>query len=308
MQASKLQIYSVGIVAENKPLNTRVIEVTPMETLPLLGGEITPNSSVYSASAVDDKGAAYQVEATTAATVKATWLPMHSSNRLTAPDVRRGETVVLYRFADTDEFWWATLKDDLQLRKLETVIYAFSGTKDESAAPDATNTYFLEISTHKKLVSFHTSKADGEPFAYDVQFNTKDGTVLLTDDIGNYFALNSKERQLEMKNPDGTYLRIDKKNFMIEAPETISLKAKNITHQATNIDIKATAIVQETSTLSEKSGSYALSTGAMTMGAEGGGGSINLQFASGDLKVAGISLVTHTHTEQGDGADVSTPK
>lgn len=271
MELSKLHICSIGVVAKNKSLKSRVIEVTPIEATPMANGELTDNTVSYKASAVDTQGSAYQVEVPTTNTVKATWLPMHSSNRVTAPDVRRGELVVLYRFADTDDFWWATLKDDLELRKLETVIYAFSGTREESAKPSAENTYFLEISTHNKLVHFHTSKADGEPFIYDIQINTKDGNITIRDDAGNYFSFDSKERQLELKNVDGTHIDLNKKDLTITVPETYTLQAKNVVERiGESLDHTSDSIRIET-------------------------GSINENAGGGDIVVSGISHTGHVH-------------
>lgn len=271
MELSKLQIYSLGVVAKNKPLTTKVIEVTPIEDAPLSDGELTDNQVRYTASSTNQEGGAYQVDVATTSTIKATWLPMHSSNRLTAPDVRRGEMVVLYRFADTDEYWWATLKDDLHLRKLETVIYAFSGTRDENAKPNGENTYFLEISTHKKLVHFHTSKADGEPFAYDIQINALEGCIVIKDDIGNYFSFDSRGRQLELMNADGTHFDMNRNDLTITVPETFTVNAKTITHRSDTNNM-------DTATYN---------------GTAGGG----------DLDISGISHVGHTHGGVKTGPD-----
>lgn len=224
MELSQLKIYSLGIVAANKKLSTRDIEVTPVEDLPMSSGELTDNAVPCKAAAADQAGNAYSVEVTSSATVKATWLPMCGSNRMSAPDVRRGETVALYRFGDTDRFWWTTLRDDMYLRKLETVIYAFSATKDENATNDASNMYFLEISTHNKLVHFHTSNANGEPFVYDIQINTGEGYISIQDDTGNYFLFNSKERQLEMVNIDGSKVEINKTLANIFTNDSVNLK------------------------------------------------------------------------------------
>lgn len=277
MEFSKLQPYSIGVVAKNKSLKSRIIEVTPIEMAPMAHGELTDNSVDYKAQGTDDQGGAYQVQVPTTSTIKATWLPMHTSNRTTAPDVRRGEKVVIYRFADTDEFWWATLTDDLHLRKLETVIYAFSGTRDESATPNAENTYFLEISTHNKLVHFHTSKADGEPFIYDIQINAKDGNIVIKDDVGNYISFDSKQRQLEMKNVDGTHIDINKKNLTITVPETYTLVAKNVVEKIGQA-------------LTHTSSSIKINTGT-----------INENAGGGDIVVSGKSHVSHTHIDPQGG-------
>jgi len=225
-EISKLSFYSLALVAANKPLSSKIIEATPIEDLPFAHGQVTDNSNKQEASSTDASGSAYKTSVVTADTVKAGWLPMGGSNRLTAPDVRRGETVVLYRFADSDEFFWSTILDDCKLRKLETVIYGFSGTRNESAEPDANNMYYMEVSTHKKIVHFHTSNADGEPFVYDIQINAAEGYIQIQDDDNNFFLLNSKERLLEMANGDNSSLKIDKKNISFECSETLSMKSK----------------------------------------------------------------------------------
>lgn len=242
MELSQLKIYSLGIVAANKALTSRDVSITPVEDTPMVNGEITDDVTKYKADAADSDGKAYSVELDTTNTVTATWLPLGSSNRMTAPDVRRGETVVLYRFADSDKFWWTTLKDDMNLRKLETVIYAFSGTKDENAKSTSENCYFLEVSTHQKLVHFHTSKANGEPFMYDIQINTKDGFIQIQDDANNFFRFDSKERQLEMVNSDNSRIEINKTNIFIESTDLIAMKSKNITQESTSHVIKANTL------------------------------------------------------------------
>lgn len=231
----------------NKLLTSNVISVVPVEAVPMVNGELTDDQTPYTSSATDSDGAAYDISVNTANVVKATWLPIGSSNRKTSPDVRRGESVVLYQFGDSDEFWWTTLHYDMQLRKLETVIYTWSGTQDEKADPNADNNYFLEISTHNKNVTFHTSKTNGEPFAYTFQFNTADGIIILQDDAGQYFELNSKERQLILENNDGSKVEVNKTNIFFESKDLISLKSKTITEEsthhvitATNLDITAT--------------------------------------------------------------------
>ncbi len=242
MSVSELKFYSIGVVAENKKLDSHEIEVAPIESSTMVDGEITSNADKYEAKAEDSEGSAYQVELTTTNSIKATWIPMGMSNRKTAPDVRRGERVMLYRVADTDQFYWATLMDDLNLRKLETVIYAFSSTKDEGAKCGPDTTYFLEISTHKKLVHFHTSKSDGEPYTYDIQLNTKEGFFKMQDDIGNYIGLDSKEHQIELRNTDNSRVDINKKEIFIESDDLISLKSKVIRETSTNHFIKATTL------------------------------------------------------------------
>lgn len=224
-QMSKLRFYSLGIVAENKKLSSKEVEVTPIEEMPMLDGELAPVATDYNAKAVDSLGSSYEatVEATT--TIKAKWLALGGGNRITAPDVRRGEMVMLYKFGDTDKYFWMTQNEDLKLRKLETVIYAFSATTNEGAEMNGETFYFIEISTHKKLITLHTSKDNGEPFGYDIQLNTSDGKLVITDDVGNFILLDSSQNKIQLKNVDGSEYDMEKTNLTVNIPQKITFNA-----------------------------------------------------------------------------------
>lgn len=224
MQASQLQLWSYGYVAINKPRGTDVIEVTPMEQVSLTDGELTDNAVQSTTKGKDASGASFEAVATNTATIEARWLPF-GSNRSTSPDVRRGEKVAIYRFADADKYYWTSLEYESKLRKLETVVWTFSDTRDESASATAENTYFLEISTHDKLIHLHTSKSDQEPFIYDFVLNTKEGTFTVKDDIDNTFHLDSKEHRWFIINTDKSYLEIVKEDVNIHAVRDINLNA-----------------------------------------------------------------------------------
>jgi hypothetical protein len=254
MAFSELKVYSIGIAAENLKLLSadgkspnRILEVTPIEDSPMLDGEINSDLVDDKVKYQDANGGAFEVKVTTANSVKAVWLPLGSANRFTAPNVRRGERVMLYRYADEDKFYWTTLFDDLKLRKLETVIYAFSGTQDESNQTITPESYyFLEVSTHKGLVHFHTSKKNGEFCSYDLQINPKEGMIRIQDDVGNIFMFDSKEKQISMKNADDCYFEINKKNMTLSVPETYTLKAKNVVEEVgEKINIKAGSSIIE---------------------------------------------------------------
>ena len=171
---SKLQFYSIGIVAANKKLSSDRIEVVPMEGSPLMSGELTDNIEQYQGGSQSPEGENFKVDMQTTASIEARWLPMNDTNRITSPDVRRGEMVAIYQFSDADEYWWMTLKQDKKLRRLETVIFSFSNVRKENEEVTAKNSYWMEVSTHGKYIHIHTSKNDEEPFEYDIQLNSKD--------------------------------------------------------------------------------------------------------------------------------------
>jgi hypothetical protein len=235
-----LQKYSIGVVAANKGLNTNVIEVLPAEHFPMVDGELTSNATKYQAAGVDANGNSYADSLNTALSVSATWIALGSMNRTTSPDVRRGERVQLYRYADSDAYYWTTLTDDLSIRRLETVAHAYSGTADESTtALDGTNSYFHEVSTHNGYMHWHTSKANGEPFGYDVQINAKTGFVTIQDDVGNAMRMDSANCMITLQNAQGSSIVLDKTNGTVTVPDTWTVNAKTIIENCTDYTVSA---------------------------------------------------------------------
>jgi hypothetical protein len=252
---SKLSYYSLGIVAANKSLKSHRIEVTPIEEMPMLNGEINDERVKYTSEMKDAQGTLHKEEIDTSVTVNATWVPISNSNRRTPPDVRRGEIVVIYRFADTDQYWWNTLFNDSKLRRLETVIYAFSDNSKENIEDTADSTYYLEVSTHRKIMHIHTSKSDGEPFAYDIQINAKEGIITITDDVGNYFVLNSRDTRILARNADNSLVDINKTNITLHAEETIKATCKDFIIEAdssTDITAKTNTVNGDSNTINGK--------------------------------------------------------
>ena len=278
--ASKLEIYGYGVVAANKPLDSDEIEVVDIESNSTVDGELTDNGEIHEATGVGADGQAYKESAGTSNTIKASWLWMGQGNRISAPDVRRGAEVVLYRFADRDAYFWTTRKNDLALRKLETVIYAFSATEVEGAPVNAENYYFLEISSHRKAITLSTSKANGEPYAYTVQINTGEGRVVIQDDIGNSFTLDSVARLIELINADGARLALDRKDITFDAPDNIFGKAGK------TIKWEAQEIINDAQTSIVNDGPTILNKGNMATAAGKAGTTGTAQMA-GDTRIQG---------------------
>lgn len=224
---SKLRFYSMGIVAENKKLGSMEVEVTPTEELTMLDGEVTTHQEDYKASASDTLGKNYQSSVTSQATVTASWLRFGDPNRMTSPDVRRGEAVMIYQFGDSNKYYWMTIKQDAKLRRLETVIWAISGSAVEGTAMDAANTYYLELSSHRGLAHFHTSNANGEFCAWDCQFDGKNGCFTLTDSTGNYFQLDAQNRRFEWSNIDGSHIDMNRKELTMTIPDQVTINTKH---------------------------------------------------------------------------------
>lgn len=254
---SQLQFYSIGIVAANKKLSSDLIEVVPMEDSPMLHGELTDNIEQFQAEGKSPEGESFNVDIKTTASIQARWLSYTDTNRITPPDVRRGEMVAIYRFGDVDEYWWMTLKQDKKLRRLETVIFSFSNQREENKEVDADSSYWFEISTHGKYIHLHTSKNDKEPFKYDVQINTKVGCVTIQDDDNNYIFMNSRDRQIKLHNKDTSYVDIDKRVITIHAIDKVHVKTKDfIVDASMNIKMTTTNYALKTSTYKVNASTY----------------------------------------------------
>lgn len=285
--------HSYGVVAVNKPLSSMEIEVTPMEELTMTDGELTDNISTQNFKGTSSDGTSFETTVKSSATITARWLAF-GSNRATAPDVRRGEKVAIYKFGDADKYYWGSLEYDAKLRKLETVIFMFSDTRDEDAEATKDNTYYLEISSHSKIVHFHTSKSDGEPYTYDVMFDLKEGVFSLRDDLENIIFLSSAEKRIAMKNASGSFIDLIDKNLNINVVQDMNVtiggnysmdaagtwKTKASNSDFTTAKLKTSAILE--------SGGNTVVGASLSTGAAGGGGNSTI---GGTLSVQGSLTV-----------------
>lgn len=225
MSVSLLKLFSTGVAAENKALRSRELKVTPTEALPFLDGEIREAPTEMGFKGLDETDQVYEGTVFTDNVITATWLP-RGSNRVTPPDIRRGERIDIWRVDGVDKYYWSCQGLDDHLRKLETVVFAISGNPNEgSEVLDVENCYFLEWSTHTKQVTFQTSKKNGEPYAYTLQFNTDEGRFMLQDDDGQEIILDSEQKQIKLINTMGTMIEINKKNINVNAVETLDVLA-----------------------------------------------------------------------------------
>ena len=225
VKETELRRMSVGIVAENKPLDTHIVEIIPIEALNLMDSELGTDTVTMKTSGIDVEGQPYKVEVDMGATLKAEWLG--ETNRITSPDVRRGEQVWVWRQGDADKYYWTSMGRDDDLRRLETVIYRFSGLPDnDDEAVSEDNSYYFEVSTHDKMITLRTSKRNGELTRYLVQVNPGDGHLTLKDDLGNIIQMDSARTNILLEDADKAKIELDQENIAIEAPGFIQMVGK----------------------------------------------------------------------------------
>lgn len=233
-QSSKLIPYSLGIAANNKEIGSDVLLVTPIEALTLLDGEIASKPHNKRAQGEDADGNVYQTTVTQDLAIPCKWYPVSNSNRRTSPDVRRGERVMIYQFADRNEYVWQSLGMDDHLRKLETVVFSISGTPDEDV--DGTlpeNAYFVEMSSHNGSITVSTSVKNGEYTSYAVQIDAKNGKFVAADALGNKIVLDSANTLIELTNADDTTVQLDKQKILLQAKQSITAEGTEKVHVKT---------------------------------------------------------------------------
>lgn len=192
MEKSK-KFYGLGYVVADKVEDSYEIEVYPVEVIPTAEGDLSQKDS-SSLSIQDSQGNNVAVKYDKSNSIPCTWYPNGEQNRITAPDVCKGDIVEIYTFGETDEYFWCVYSHNQALRKREKVLYYFSNKAGTGG--DSTQGYFLLVDTINKTVHFHTANNDGEACGYDLLFNTKEGQLSLSDTFNNSIILNSVEGKL----------------------------------------------------------------------------------------------------------------
>lgn len=228
---SNFEFFSMGIVTDDKLTNTSYIKVTPIESLSDKDGALNKQNKELTASSKDAAGVSQKATIKTDAVIYAKWLPLSDSNRSTSPDVYKNETVMIYRYADSDDYYWTTVFDENNIRRLETVRYSYSNLKTPLTPYDSDSSYWVEWSTRDKYIKLHTSDNDGESAKYDLLIDTKKGEISLIDNHNNSFYLDSVNRKVTVNSGTGEI------NFDVETTintPKITINTDNATVNASN--------------------------------------------------------------------------
>jgi len=241
-KVSVFQTVGIGVIAANIEIMAKEVEITPTEWLPMHDGEMVSNPVKMTHKAKDLDGNESQGMIIADQVIKATWLPS-SSNRLTAPTVRRGEHVEILSATDgSDKYYWRPLGIDDNLRKLETIIIGISNTTDESITElKPENMYWIEFSTHSQKLAFCTSKSNGEEYQHELYIDTKASEFMYTDDIGNFVNVLSKVNLVHLQNAMGTFFKLDQKDIKAFAPQDMLVDVKRDITVNAGRNIKMTA-------------------------------------------------------------------
>lgn len=266
---------SRAIVAVNKKRDTDEITCWPVDLIVEFEDELVDNEQAMKVKGIDDNDKEVSVTIKRSATLNAVWGGEVDGQRISSPDVRRGERVDLYRVGDSEIIYWQSCGMDNSLRRLETIRYVFNANPSNSdAEATAENCYSYEINTHDGHVTFRTSMANGEPAAFVSQYNTAKGIYILEDEKGNHFYLDSVNTDITMQNASGTFIQLIEETMNINAvnlnitTENVSWENKNeikIVTDTTNHESKTSYKQKTKATTWDSADTYKLTTGVGTM-------------------------------------------
>ena len=249
---SKFHLVAIGVAAKDKVEDEVYIDVYPAELQPVKDGEIS-DTDEKNDTIVDNDGNFEVVVNKKTTLIKAKWIPTGEPNRLGAPDVRKGEKVFLYQYADLDEYYWMMFDNDLRLRKNEKHTLVLSNRpKIATDDADLEKAYYITFDTINKLFRLHTDDSDGELTTYDIDINTKEGIFTILDGNDNMIELKSENGELTINtnlnvtiNTPHAYVNCEtsdvkcKKTATIDAGTSITATAgSEITAKAPLITIK----------------------------------------------------------------------
>lgn len=275
-EVSGFRFYSFGIVTEDKTDDGDYIKVTPIEELPLVKGKLSEATFDYSSKGTDHIGATVNTKVKGIAYVIAKWTGLESGNRNTAPNVYEGETVVLLKFASTDDVFWCDLFREPRLRRLENVIHCFSNQSKKGEPYDLDSSYFMQVSTRDKLIHLHTSNNDGEPVTYDFILNTGRGTFQVIDSNKNEMFLDSVKGDLTFNIQNS--IEMNAPMIRINGEKYVRTTAPEITETGDDITNKASKTIKQESgtTFSIQSGAmYSLTANGYSMSSSGASTSVS---------------------------------
>lgn len=289
-KSSQIRLYSLGIAAANLEFGQKELEVTPVENLAQLDGEVTDTQVDVESTGVDKDGNTYSTSQKASNSIKAMWLSL-DVYRAFPGLIRRGERVMIWRVGDTDKYYWTEMGLDDTTRRKDIMTFLIPNSAKEgedSRTPDTA--YFIEVNTVDKHITIQTNKNDGEQFAYLFQLNPGGKNATLCDDAGNYIQLDSVAQRIQGKNQMGSEVWIEKGKGGMKTPENILFETKTL-------DIKASTMNVTVDNYTEKSTSHRISTSNYTVKASAitwSGSSYSIE--SGSLTHNGINVgATHFH-------------
>lgn len=234
LQQSKFKFFSLGMIAQDIAEDSFEVQVFPMEITTSGGGDLNepPRNATDS---VDAKGENSSVVVDKGKVVTATWVPIGASNRITPPNVCKGETVMLYNHAGTDQYYWTTMDNEMDLRKNEKATFFFSNKPGIASDGLLEKSYYFTIDCINKFIRLFTNKNDGEYTTWEVKIETDKGLLFIEDGKGNRVEIDSQKDKLTITTLKD--VEINTKNATVNASDSATIKTNVCTIDSSQCNI-----------------------------------------------------------------------
>lgn len=329
VQASVFTLYSIGTAAENIVFPETELEVWPGEQKQGLDGDVTSHQENISVDGQNAVGQKYTQNINTGNVIRAKWLS-RNTNKPFPGLIKRGESVKIWRNADSDEFWWEEMGKDIHYRRGDIHVIACISTIVEKGDPiSMENAYWFEIDSLNGVIRLSTTKLNNEACSYLFEFMTREGMFRLEDSVGNYLRLDSVDQRWRIVNAAGTELDMHAENTTLSMSGKMTINAQNmdfnieqlfkviaqdmtqeisnaITTSSTTHEVTTTASYTLNSLTADMNATTSYSISAPTIGLNGALTSMGFGGGAGSAKFVGSMDIEGTTTMDGDSTVTGT--
>ena len=227
-QANSKREYE-GIAICDKEESSRDLKVYCKDLLFLMQGELSAKNIDSTVKSNDTDKSVKTVNVTGKNYIECTYGgDFTNNNRAYPPDVRKGETVKIFQYGDSDQWYWMGCDRSQSLRKTERVRWHVNDTLENDCNMSDDNTYYFEMDTRQhKHILFSTSQSDGEAHQYRFKISPEESQVVITDEKMNMFILDTNKTRITMANEKGSLIQLDGENIKIMCNGQILIQSKN---------------------------------------------------------------------------------
>jgi len=239
---STYKMDSVGIAVTDITTGNNILTVFPVEYLSEYSGVlegIDGDTLVDKATTVIKSGnSLLSGSAIKQYTIEAEWRG-DGGNRVTPPNIKKGETVRLYKVGQANKWYWEAGKYESDLRRKETVVHVYGNTDTHGETLNNENSYYTVIDTVNKRLHIHTSMNDGEVTTFDITLDTMKGILEVVDGNKNYIRHNAKDGTLETNHTKQVTIHAPKIVLDGEVYTTKNVYVEKTINAKQNINTKA---------------------------------------------------------------------
>lgn len=263
-------LYGIGRATHDIERGSKLLKVADIEKMPMQHGKLNDKSTTVTSNSSDALGKTHAAKGKIGSGIPCTWIN-YFGNRLIAPDIRKGERVLIWRYGDSKDYFWTPTNLDEEFRTLEHLLLGVSNRSSKGKGKlNRDNTYYLELDTYNKIINLQTSKSDGEKYIYNIRIDGKKHTVFVGDNVGNEYSIDSLNTKVQLKNKDGSVFTLDKKDIALNCSGNYTATVAN----SYTVTCESYTVNSQTNTFSasESTFSGAITCASLSIGGAGKSG------------------------------------